>query len=58
MAIIQQVQHMVMDHQSSLAVLGMAVIDLLWALGKGQSNGLLHWAYNALKSIVSPPPAA
>lgn len=54
----------VLAHQAIFAALGVAIMDLIFAVSPSvQSNGLLHLIYMELKSLVIPtqppaPPAA
>lgn len=51
----------VVEHEAALASLGVAVLDLLFAVSPSlEGNGILHQVYLWIKAIVSKPqpPAA
>ncbi len=48
----------IIAHQAVSAGLGVGILDLIFALVPSwESNGIAHWAYNALKSLVVPKAA-
>lgn len=45
----------VLAHQVVFAALGVAVLDLVFAINpKAESNGVLHWVFVALKGKAGP----
>ena len=49
----QNVITWVVEHGTVLAALGVAVLDLVFAVNqKAESNGILHWISIKLKSLV------
>lgn len=51
----QAVIQFVLAHEVVLAALGIAVLDLAFALNPSlQSNGLLHWVWTMLVGIKTP----
>lgn len=51
----QAVIQFVLAHEVVLAAVGVAVLDLLFALNPAiKANGLLHWIYGVLVGVKAP----
>lgn len=58
---LQQILAFATSHQVMLAGVGVAILDLIFALQPTiKSNGVAHWIYLKLQALVSPavPPSA
>jgi hypothetical protein len=56
---LQNIISYVLSHETVFVGFGVALLDLLFALVPAwQSNGVLHWIYLQLKSLVGGAPAA
>lgn len=53
----QSIVDFVVNHAAVFAGLGVAVLDLIFAINpKADANGGLHWVYLKLKALASPKP--